>query len=197
MRQALVTLLMCGMCFAAPVTVTVVDGSGAPAKDVLVIIQSLDTHQRDVTRKLTNEQGGIGTLELKAGLYRAIATTPYGLWRTAIREFIVSDAKVGLSITVEPEPTHGRGDVVTVGTATADLQVLKPDGTPASGAEVLVRDRSATLYLERWYRVDKDGRSRIELVGAPTIVVVLYEGKLISTQLTATDTHAIIKFSPD
>lgn len=195
-RRMLITLLLCGTCFAAPATVRVVDGSGAPVRDVLVIIQSLDNRQRDVSRKLTDEQGSVGTLELKAGLYRAIATTPYGVWHTAIKEFLVSGDRVEVRLTVEQEPTHGAGDVVTVGASTADLQVLKPDGTPASGADMLVRDKDATLYLERWYKMDEAGRSRIELVGTPTIVVVVYHGKLLVTQLAA-ETHPVVRFSPD
>ena len=197
MRVAFSWFLLPTLCFAAPATFRVLDGSGAPVKDVLVIVESLDSSYRDVSRQLTDEQGRVRTEELKAGLYRVIATTPYGLWETAIKEFLVTDHPVDLTLTVQPQPTHGYGDIVTLGSSRAELQVLNSDGTPASGAEVLVRDEDATLYLERRYKTDQNGKAHIELVASPTVLIIIYDGKLLTKELASTDTHAIVRLSPD
>jgi len=195
MRHALLLLLLTSVCSATPTAIHVVDASGAPADQVLVIVKALD-HYEELARRLTDQQGAIGVLDLKPGTYRAIATTPYGLWQTEIKEFVVADAPVELQLTVRPRGTHGFGDVVTVGGSKANLQILGSDGKPAAGAEILVRDEEATLHIERWYKTDADGKTRIELVGDPTVVVVIFNGKLITTQLSPKSTHATIRFSP-
>jgi hypothetical protein len=197
MRAILVAFLLPSLCFAAPVTIRVLDGSGAPVKYTLVIVQSLDSAYRDVTRQLTDEHGGVSAGELKPGLYRVIATTPYGLWETTIKEFLVTNDSVNLTLVAQPQSTHGFGDIVTGGNPHVNLQVLMPDGTPAVGADVLLRDRDATLYLERRYKLDKHGKSKIELISSPTVLVIIFEGRLLTTQLAQTDTPTVIRFTPD
>lgn len=194
MRHALLLLLLTSLCSATATKIQVVDASGAPAQDVLVIVKALD-HYGELARRLTDQQGGIGSLGLKPGIYRAIATTPYGLWQTEIREFVVSDTPVEVQLTVKPRGTHGFGDVVTLGGSSADLQVLGTDGKPAGGAEVLVRDKDATLSLERWYKTDANGKAKVELVGHPTVVVVILDGKLTTAELSSKQTHAVIHLS--
>lgn len=197
MRLAILGFLLSTLCFAAPTTVRVVDASGAPLKDVLVIVKSFGPSYFDDIRQLTDEQGRIPTLELKPGAYQAIATTPYGLWETSVKEFLVEDKPVELTLRVSPQPTHGVGDIVTVGSSHTEIKVLTPAGTPAPGAKVFTRDKDATLYLERWYKTDKEGKAQIELVADPTVLVIIYGGKLFTTQLAPSSTHATIRFSPD
>jgi hypothetical protein len=84
---------------------------------------------------------------------------------------------------MHPVPTHGYGDIVTVGKRTRDIQVLQASGQPAVAAEVLVRDREATFNLERWYKTDASGKAKIELVGTPTILVIVFEGILVSQEV--------------
>jgi hypothetical protein len=88
--------------------------------------------------------------------------------------------------------THGNGDIVTVGTPRAQLQVIGPDGHPASGASILVRDREATLNLERWYTADGKGFAKIELVSEPTVVVVVYSDVLLTTELSQHDLNPVV-----
>lgn len=197
MRTVILWFLLPSLGFAAPATFRVLDGTGAPLKDVLVIVKSLDSPFDDLPRQLTDEQGRVRTLELKAGLYRVIATDPYGIWETAIKEFLVADQPVDLSLAVAPQPSHGYGDIVSLPVIKANLKVLMPDGGPAAGAEVLVRDLEDTLYRERRYRLDKDGESKIELVASPTVLVVIYNGKVFTTRLAQTDTDPVVRFSPD
>jgi hypothetical protein len=197
MKIALALFLVSISSFAAPMKIRVLDGSGAPVKDVLVIIKSLDSSYQDVSRQLTDDQGRINAVELRPGMYRAIASAPYGLWETKIREFLVASESIELTLMVQPTPTHGFGDIVTVGSSRLQLQVLTSDGLPASGARVLVRDKQATLHLERWYKLDNNGKADIELVASPTMLVIIHNGNICTTQITATGKHAVIRFSSD
>jgi hypothetical protein len=193
----MVLLLFCQLATAAPVKFRVLDESGAPIKDVLVILQNLSKHEAELLRVLSDAEGSGGGRDLQPGLYRLIATTPYGPWRTTIKEFVVKSAPQEFAIRIKPMPTHGYGDIVVVGTTWLDLQILRPDGLPASDAELLVRDRDATLYTERWYKTDAQGRTKIELVSNPLVLLVLYHDAIMTTELAESNAPKVIKFSPD
>jgi hypothetical protein len=197
MRSVMVLYLFCQLAAAAPVKFRVVDESGAPVKDVLVVLQNLDKHEAELLRALSDAEGLVGGRELQPVFYRLIATTPYGLWRTAIREFMVKSASLELVLRLKPMPTHGYGDIIVVGTTWVDLQVLGSDGLPGSGAELLVRDREATLYTERWYKTDAQGRTKIEMVSDPMVLVVLYKDAIMTTELSQRNALNVLKFSPD
>ena len=197
MRTVMVLLLFCQLAMAAPVKFRVLDESGAPVNDVLVIVQNLQKHEAELLRALSDAEGNVDGRELQPGLYRLIATTPSGLWRTAIREFLVKAASMELVLRLKPMPTHGYGDIVVVGTTWVDLQVLRPDGQAASGAELLVRDRDATLHTERWYKPDAQGRIKIEMVSDPLVLVVLYQDAIMTTELSERNAPKVLKFSPD
>jgi hypothetical protein len=131
------------------------------------------------------------------GLYRLIATTPYGFWRTTIKEFLVKAAPMEVALRIKGMPTHGYGDITVVGAPWVDMQVLRPDGQPASSAEVLVRDRDATLYTEQWYKTDAQGRIGIEMRSDPLVLVILYQDAIMTTELSERDAPKVIKFSPN
>lgn len=195
MRSVLILLLMCPLATAVPVKFRVLDASGAPTNGVLVIVQNLENHEAEVLRALG--QGNAGSSELQPGLYRMIATTPYGIWQTAIKEFVVRAVPFAVVLPVQPMPTHGYGDIVPLRTTRAELQVLKPDGQPASNADLLVRDRMATLYTERWYKTDAQGRTRIEMTSDPLVVLVLYHDAVMTTELSERSPSKVITFKPD
>jgi hypothetical protein len=197
MRAMLMLLLFCPLATAVPVKFRVLDGGGAPTTDVLVIVQNLENHEAEVLRALSDELGYAGSRELQPGLYRMIATNPYGIWQTAIKEFMVRTAPFEMALRVDPMPTHGYGDVVVVGTTWAELQVLQPDGQPVSNADLFVRDRMATLYTERWYKTDAQGHTKIEMIGDPLVVLVLYHDAMMTTELSVRNPPKVIKFSPD
>ncbi len=197
MRTVMVLLLFCELGSATPVKFRVLDESGAPAKGVLVIVQNLETHEAEVLRILSDEQGNAGSRELPPGLYRMIGTTPYGLLLTTIKEFMVKSLPLEMALRLKFMPTHGHGDIVVVGSTWAELQVLRPDGEPASDAELLVRDRMATLYMERWYKADAQGRTKIEMISDPLVLVVLYHDAVMTTELSERNAPKVIKFSPD
>src|SRR6478752_9158468 len=128
MRISLALFLLSTSCFAAPTTIRVLDASGAPAKSVLVIVNSLDSSYQEASRQLTDDQSRVHVVELRSGVHRVIATTPYGVWETTIKEFLVQDQPIDLTLIVRPMPTHGFGDIVPLRSSSAQLQVLTPDG---------------------------------------------------------------------
>jgi hypothetical protein len=141
---------------------------------------------------LSDQEGNVPLLQLSRGLYRVIVTAPYGIWQTTVREFLVGERSTEVIVRVQAMGTHGYGDIVSKGTP-AQLQVIGPDGRPANGASILVRDRDATLFLERRYKADRNGNAKIELVSEPTVVVVVYGDVLLSTELNRRDLNPIIR----
>lgn len=177
---------------ASPVKIKVEDSAGAVVKNVLVIVQDLDKSRRETLRVLSDEDGKVPVLQLSPGLYRVIATAPYGLWQTGVRELLVGQQPTNLIIKVQAQPTRGYGDVVTLGTTQRHFQVIGPDGQPASGARILIRDRDATPYLERWYMTDDSGIAKIDLIGDPTVAVVIYADVLLTTEIAQRDSSTLI-----
>jgi hypothetical protein len=176
-----------------PVKIRVEDASGASVKDELVIIQDLNNREHEVNRALSKEDGTVPPFQLQPGLYRVIATAPYGLWETNVREFLVSQKPTEVMVEVRPLGTHGYGDIVPMRAIRRQLHVIGSDGLPVSGANILLRDRDATLHLERWYRTDKNGAAQIELVSDPTVVVVVYGDDLLTTELTQHVVNPVIR----
>jgi hypothetical protein len=175
------------------VNLVVRDESGAPLKDELVIVQNLDDPEHEIARALTDANGEIPILNLESGLYRAIATAPYGLWQTQVREFLVNDMPMRLMLMVQGMPTHGHGDIVTVGTEKMFVRVLDSDGHPAVGAAVLARDRDATLHLQRWYKTDQSGGATVEVVGSPLVLVVIFGKTLVTREVSSKSRQQIIR----
>jgi hypothetical protein len=175
------------------VNIVVKDESGAPIQDELLILQDLNDHQREMGRALSDKNGEISTFNVGPGLYRAIATTPYGLWQTQVREFLVNDIPVQLELVVQPMPTHGNGDIVLVGAEKLLVTVLDSDRHPVVAATVLARDREATLYLERWYKTDQSGGAAVEVVGDPLVLVVIFGKTLVTREISSKSTQQIIQ----
>jgi hypothetical protein len=198
MRRLLLVLTLFGvMPSVAAVTYTVKirveDPSVAVVKDELVIVQDLNNREHEILRALTDRDGNAPALELPSGLYRVIATAPYGLWETSVREFLVGKQSTEVIVRVQPIPSHGYGDIWTIGTPRVQLQVIGPDGQPAKGAHILIRDRDATLSLKRWYTADEKGVAKIELVSEPTVVVVIYGDVLLTSELAQHDLSPVIR----
>jgi hypothetical protein len=196
-RLLLVLTLFVVMPSVAAVTYTVKirveDSSGAVVKDELVIVQDLNNREHEILRALSDRDGNAPALELPSGLYRVIATAPYGLWETSVREFLVGKQSTDIVVKVQGMPSHGYGDIVTLGTPRVQLQVIGPDGQPANGARILIRDRDATLHMERWYTADDKGIAKIELVSEPTVAVVIYADMLVTSELAQHDSSPVIR----
>jgi hypothetical protein len=188
----LACLMLFGFSSASPVTIKVEDVSGAPIKNELVIVQNVDRQEREIVRALTGETGTIQPLELSPGLYRAIATAPYGLWQTKVCEFLVTEKQHDIILRVQPIPTHGVGDIVITGSALIEVQVLNSNSQIVTGASVLSRDSAASLSSEKWYKTDETGLAHIKLVGDPTVLVVSYRDALVTKEVHAKDSKVVI-----
>lgn len=175
-----------GLMLGANVKTTIfktVDATGAPFPNVLIIVKSLEG-EGEMARYLTGPDGRTPTIRLSSGLYRVIATCPYGLCRTTVREFLGSDMPSEIVIPVSVNPTDLNGEIV--GGTPVRLLLEVPHGK-ASGAHILVRDPEA--HWEKWYVADKGGIVQIELPSNPSTVVVIYNGKIFIREVSASTTN--------
>jgi hypothetical protein len=173
LQLLVMTLLVIGHSETRTVVRTV-DMSGAPFPNVLVIVGSLDG-KGEIARYLTDQSGHTPPIPLDAGLYRLIVTCPYGLCRTAIHEFLGSNAPSEMVTKVDFNPPHANGEVF-VGTDKIRLVLLGHEGRPEVGAHVLIRDRSAKW--EKWYVTDDQGSATVELVDDPAVLVIIWQNTL-------------------
>jgi len=174
-------------------SIKIQDASGAPLKSELVIVQDLNKPGSESLRALSDQNGDVPHLELGHGLFRIIATYPYGGWKTQVSEFLVRDRPITVSLQIQPMGTHGNGDVVLVGSSFANLQVVRSDGQPISGASILVRDEDDTLNLERSYKTDQKGMARIELVADPTVVIIVFGDTLLTQRLPLGTSSRVVR----
>lgn len=181
----LILLILGSPALAGVLSVIVSDGSGAPMKDVLVIVQDLRVRDADeVFRALTDEHGQVPSRDLPAGNYRIISTTPYGLWKPDIRELFIGTSPVEVTPRLDVVPTHGYGDVIVLPETHFEIEVKHQDGTPVEGAAVLVRDSEATLASRHWFRTDKNGTVKVMASGDDVILVTFSGNHVVTRDLT-------------
>lgn len=174
-------MLVCSEAVASPLHLRVRDQTGAPFPDVLVIVKSL-AGKGEMFRALTDQAGSVPERELTAGLYRAIATCPYGICETKVSEFLVGDGSVDLELRMDVSPT--RGNVAMVGPSNrVQLEVVDAQGRPAASAQVLVRDSNAEY--EQWYKTAADGEVDVEPRGALITFVILYKQALTTETISS------------
>jgi hypothetical protein len=160
---------------SAATNIKVVDQSGDPFPNVLVIIRSLDKGN-EICRYLTDKDGKIPTVRFEQDLYRIIATCPYGICKTAVSELFGSTIPSDLGIEVEVKSTS-IGEVLA-GSPRTQLIVESVDHKRLSGLQVLVRDPEA--LRETWYKTDASGSVEINLPSDPSVVVIAYENALFT-----------------
>ena len=150
---------------------TVVDATGAGFPDVLVIVKSLDG-KGELFRVLTDGAGKIPERDLAQGLYRAIATCPYGICETEVREFFVREKPVELELKVAVSPT--KGNIAVIGPSLRmRVQVLNAAGMPVESAALLVRDECAVD--ERWYNTDTNGEVEVTWPDGAVIFAAVFK----------------------
>jgi hypothetical protein len=195
MRFFMFVLALLAAAPTTPVTIRVQDASGGPIKDELVVVQDLQNKEKELLRVLTDQDGKVPDLSLAPGIYRAIATAPFGFWETEVHEFLVTEKPTEVLLKVQAMPTHGYGDVFVVPRTLVELRVLAASGQPASGADVLIRDKAANLWSEGWFRTNADGITTIPLTGSPTVVVIVYNDVLVTKELDQKLSKVVIQLS--
>jgi hypothetical protein len=176
--RIVVALILVSPATATTLRVRVVDASGAPFAKVLVIVKSLQGGG-EVARELTDANGRTTAIDVRDSLYRIIATCPYGLCATVVREFLGKRLTAELLITVPFLPTDGDG--VLVGAPRLRIVLKLANGSPVAGAHVLVRDGQAKR--EQWYVADEHGVAVIELLDDPVVLVAIHDGTVSSLQI--------------
>lgn len=161
-----------------PRTICVVDPTGAPLPGVLVIIKSLDG-KGEIGRFLSDFDGQVPPVNLDEGLYRLIATYPYGPWVTTVTEVLGSNVPPKLRLVIPSMATDRLGEQLGRRQVTIVVQTLS--AAPASGARILVRDPEARW--ETWYTADREGHVTIRLPSDPSVMVAVHEGKLYRREL--------------
>jgi hypothetical protein len=142
----------------------------------LVIVRSLEGNGESF-RALTDQAGAVPKQELAPGLYELIATCPYGVCQTAVREFIVASDPIHLKL---PLKLVAIVNTVIVGDVKHRKVIVQDrQGRPVASAQILVRDASAQHH--KWYQTGAKGTVKIDLPpGDETTVVAIYQGRLAS-----------------
>lgn len=196
----------------AQVNISVATTSGTPLRDALVIVQRLNVPgmpalpsnsqasaqtsesghlQQELFRALTDQRGSIAPHALSPGLYRAIATFPYGRWQTVVQEFLVADQTV--EVRLRMPPTAEGEDDFPVAAGSLTVHVVAPDGRAVVGAHVLLRDRDAHPRSERWGTTDAQGVVKLEITANDAVLIVIYNSKLYSFSANTYDTEETLR----
>lgn len=168
------SLLLPLICLQLSATdIRVVSKSGTPMKNVLVIVRSLDTGH-ELGRFLTAENGKTPSVDFDQGLYRVVATCPYGTCETAIKELFAGEAGDTLTVTTParaiphtPLPASARKEALTI---------VDPQNRPLRDVQVLVR--SVDGVRGDWYITRANGGTPISLVDDPSVLLVLYQRRV-------------------
>jgi hypothetical protein len=171
-------LIFLSSAIAAPLKLRVVDASGAPFAKVLVIVRSLEGGG-EITRDLTDANGRVPEIDLRNGLYQVIATCPYGLCDTVVREFLGGRTTGEILITVPVKPSDTEG--MLLGSPRVRTVLKLPNRSIASGVHLLVRDLKAKR--EKWYVTDEHGAAIIELLDDPVQLVAIHDEAVFTLQL--------------
>ena len=165
------------MATAAPFRIRVTDPIGAEGVDkVLVIVQSLDG-KGEVLRTLTDPKGSITPIDLAPGLYRLIATYPYGYWFTQVREFVVSAAPVNMDLHMDGAVI----DRVAAPGVKVQVTVVNRDGKAIKNAHILGRDRQA--LSNRWDTTDGQGHAVVTVGVNGADIVAIYNEQVVITPI--------------
>ena len=162
---------------ASPVRIRVTDPAGAEGvARALVIVQALNG-KGEVLRTLSDSNGSIPSMDLSAGVYRVIATYPYGYWFTQVREFVVSDAVVDIELHMEGAVV----EAVQVPEVQIKVSVVDQMGKPAPDALVLGRDPAAKF--NHWAKADEHGQAMVTIGVNGADVVAIYKGQVVSKRV--------------
>lgn len=175
----LAAVLLCESFCAAETKLQVLDPSKAPFPNVLVIIKYLEDGGES-GRYLSDAEGRIPDLQLKAGLYRFILTCPYSICKTTIFEVLGARASGELVLDLPVKSTDEYG--LLVGAPRVPLSVVLADHKPFAKAQVLIRNAEASR--EQWVETDGEGRVDVVLLSDPTIAVIVHRGRVFRYSLS-------------
>jgi hypothetical protein len=165
-----VLLLLASSAHGKTISIKVTVGQGVPLKDVLIIVRST-TNGSEQGRFLSDVNGDVPPIQIGSGLEQIIATCPYGLCQPVVQEIVGESAPASVVVEVPLRPTDELGSLV--GAREVELVFTGPD---KAGLNLFVRDKDA--IRETWYKTDREGRAKVQLVD-PQTRVLLVEGGTI------------------
>jgi hypothetical protein len=186
----LLTLLAATQLSATQLHIVVLDSTGAPLPDQLVIVKSLDT-PKEIFRAMSDSMGNVPDHDVALGLYRVISTHPHGWWKTEVAEFLVGKTPASIELRVQPMSPQGYGDVVWVGPRRPELKLRFSDtaGNPAAMVSFLVRDSEAQHWF--WSKSNDRGEATFRSDDWQLLdprdgiaIVAIWKNRLVKTILT-------------
>jgi hypothetical protein len=107
-----------------------------------------------------------------------------------VREFLVLDQPVALDVRMAETESY---DDLPVSIGDLKVHVVAPDGRPAQGARVLVRDAEADPDSETSEITDAEGNVTLHLAKQPDVLLVVYQDHLYSFPANGLDTERVVR----
>jgi len=154
---------------AARVRIRTVLAEREPVANVLVIVRSIEGQQEEFARALSGPDGSVPSVELRPGIYEAIATCPYGHIPTTVDDFVLGDqpAEVEVLLSIDDD------ERVNYNQTAWNVQVLDQGGLPAVNAVVIGRNMEASTGVSV-ARTDRRGRATVSVPVDGAIIEVIY-----------------------
>jgi hypothetical protein len=181
-----ILMTFCASAGAETVSVRATDRAGEKLPGILVVLKSLEDVPWGVSRALTGPNGLVPAVDVPPGLYEAIATDPYGIFETTVKDFMVATKPVKLELQL---------DVVQDQTVTANaidwhLRVVDNQNRPVVNAWVTARDSEASTGVGVT-TTDSHGRATVTIpIDRAVVITVFYDGQSYSEDF---DTHSGVR----
>jgi hypothetical protein len=169
--------------YATPVDIRVLDKTKAGFQDVLVIVQSLP-EKNEIFRMLTDANGNMPRHNFIPGLYRIIATCPYGPCETLVREILICQEDMKVDLILDLKPIINESWIYDPGSH-LKIKILEADGSVSQGARIIVRDELA--LEEVWYITDTTGSAIVGMTASENSTVVVVTSNQLETRTLLKD----------
>ncbi|MFZ0978105.1 MAG: hypothetical protein WAN23_01775 [Candidatus Acidiferrales bacterium] len=161
--------ISCPTAHAAAVKIRTVFADQEAVPNVLVIVRSIEGRSEEFARGLSGPDGSIASLELRPGLYEAIATCPYGHIPTTVHDFLVANEAALIEVTLSPDNDQR----INYNEINWNVQILEQDGHPAVNAVVIGRNGEASTGVSV-ARTDERGRATVSVPVDGALIEIIY-----------------------
>ncbi len=103
---------------------------------------------------------------------------------------MVKDSPVTVTLELARESMD---DPVLAAVGRLTLHVLAANGSPAQGAEVLLRDAKARPGAEHWGRTNAGGAVNLEVTDNSSVLVIVYDDQLYTFPANTYDTERTVR----
>jgi oligogalacturonide lyase len=154
-------------------TIQVVDHTGAPLANVLVLFKSLDNEHPAETYS-TGHDGKIAPININnpGGMFRITIMCPNGACGNTYREMLAAQLSGNVVIQANVNSTTVQSSTTNATKTAITIQ----DVNHKPRANILFLVRTVDAATEVWYTADKSGSANVNLPADPSIVIVPYRG---------------------